>query len=513
MIYKGEFMDNKFSKSFTNFMNKTIMCLVFFLLIMNLVAIILTIIGFNKSTILFLIIAIISILAGYILLKSNLSESKTLFFILIIGLILRILWLLDIPSVPTSDFKVMYDSSINFLNGDRSMFRGTSYISRFPHLTAMVLYMALVNFLFPIKNLLVMKIINLFLALITIILIYLLTDLIFKNKLYAQISAFISAIFPPLITYTAVFCSENIAIPFYLLSIYCFIYYLKNNKNNKNRFILFICGLILSVGNFFRTIATVVLIAYILYIIIYSLNPIYKIVKDISILIISYLLITIIISTTLQNLNILERPLWNAREPSITSALRGSNYDSFGKWNEEDATFVQYHLDNYDELEQKSKEIIFNRLISHSILKTSIFILGKFTLQWIVGDFEGSIWAQLDVPEEQIEFPIKKEGSLAFQLIYTIMLILVFLGLRNRKVTNNIKEVNLLYLIIGGYGMTYMLTEEQGRYSYICCYIIIFLSIAGVDSIMQKFNYNSSKLVGKDAAQFVTKTITKYDVK
>ncbi|MDS0526004.1 glycosyltransferase family 39 protein [Clostridium sp. SHJSY1] len=482
-------MESKFSVICTNFMNKTIRKLLYLILIGNIGAIGLSIIGWNKSTIPFLIIGTISIFIGYKIIRANISNVQKLSLILIIALTLRLLWFLNIPSVPVSDFSLINEAAISFLNGDRSMFRGTEYISRFPHLTGMLLYMALINFLFPIKSIIVMKFINLFLGLIDIILIYLITDLIFKNKIYAQISAFMASVFPPLITYTTVFCSENIAMPFYLLSIYLFVHHLRN-RNSK--FQLLLCGVILSIGNFFRTIATVILIAYILYVIIYSLGAIYEKLRDIVILIISYISITLIISTTLQSLNIIEKPLWKPSESKITSVLKGSNYKSFGRFNSEDADFINEHLDNYEELKEKSKEIILDRYKSHSIFDTTLFLIEKFTLQWSVGDFEGHFWAQTDVPEEDIKFPIKQiEGSLAFQLIYFIIVTLVFIGLKNDQVLRHVKEANLLYLIIGGYGLTYLITETQGRYSYICCYIIIFLSIAGVDSVMQKFKTKS----------------------
>lgn len=489
-------MENKFSELCTIFMNSTIKFLLFLVLIADIGAIVLSIIGYNKSTIPFLIIGVVAIFIGYLIFKAKISNWKRMLYILILGMILRVLWMLNAPTIPVSDYSIIYQASVNLLNGDVSIFRGTGYISRFPHLTGMVLYMALMNFLFPLKSILVMKIINLILGLIDIILIYLIINLIFKNKIYSQISAFIAAIFPPFITYTSTFCSENIAMPFYLISIYLFVHYL---KYKKSKFELLLCGVILSLGNFLRTIAIVVLVAYLLYIIIYSLDSIYEKAKDITIMIVSYCLITIIISTTLQSLNIIARPLWQASEPKITSALKGSNYENHGRWNSEDAEFIDKNLDNYDELEEKSKEIILNRYTSHSIFSTIKFLVTKFTIQWVVGDLEGHVWAQADIPEEEIKFPVKvEEGSLAFQLIYTVALILSFVGLFNKKLLANIKEVNLFYLIIGGYGLTYLIIEEQGRYSYICCYIIIFLSIVGVDSVMHKFKHTSNTYIDKN---------------
>lgn len=476
-------MKKKFNEIFTGFMNKTIRYLLFFILIADLVAIGVTIVGGNKSTIVFLLIAAIAIWIGYILFKIDIYLHKRLIIILFIGLALRILWMLNIPSAPVSDFKLMYDSASQFLNGDRSMFYGTSYMARFPHLTITVLYMALMKFLFPINNILAMKTINLILGLLDIVLIYLLADLIFENKIYAQIAAFISAVFPAHITYTNVICSENIAIPFYMLSIYLFINYFKNHNGNIQ---LILCGISLSVGNLFRTIAAVIIIAYCMYIIIYTEDFWKKRVKNVFIVITSYFLIMVIVSTTLQNISIIETPLWVSKEPKITSILKGSNYKSFGKWNQEDADFIDKHLENYNELQEECCEIIIDRFKSNSIFRTVIFLLGKFALQWVVGDYEGSIWSQLDVSERDIRFPVKNEGSLAFQLIYTSVLVLIFIGLKNKNILKKVKEVNLLYLILGGYGITYMITEEQGRYSYICWYVIILLSIAGLDSLSGK---------------------------
>jgi hypothetical protein len=44
-----------------------------------------------------------------------------------------------------------------------------------------------------------------------------------------------------------------------------------------------------------------------------------------------------------------------------------------------------------------------------------------------------------------------------------------------------IKEINLFYLILCGYGITYLITEAQPRYSYIVSWIFIILSINGLD--------------------------------
>ena len=125
---------------------------------------------FNIGTILFTIILLISIFTGYKIINSPISNKSKIFLLIFIAFILRILWLLNANSIPTSDFKVMYDSATNLLNNDTSMFKGIGYIARFPHLTMYVIYMSLIQYCFPIYNLLILKCINLLLGLITLFL-------------------------------------------------------------------------------------------------------------------------------------------------------------------------------------------------------------------------------------------------------------------------------------------------------------------------------------------------------
>ena len=108
-------------------------------------------------------------------------KTKTKFIsLLAIGFILRLLWILNVKSVPVSDFEIMYEGAHQLLEGNTSIFHGTEYIARFPHLTIMVLYMALIIKIFPNNNLIAMKGINLILGLVTIYFVYKLAKEIFN---------------------------------------------------------------------------------------------------------------------------------------------------------------------------------------------------------------------------------------------------------------------------------------------------------------------------------------------
>ena len=74
-------------------------------------------------------------------------------------------------------------------------------------------------------------------------------------------------------------------------------------------------------------------------------------------------------------------------------------------------------------------------------------------------------------------------GKVVEQVVYAIILILVFIGLFNKKRYKEHSEINLFYIIFCGYGLFYLATEMQSRYSYIVCWLFIILAISGFEKI------------------------------
>lgn len=138
--------------------------------------------SFSIEIIIPILILAITIALELFIIKKQISTKWKIVLILLLGLILRGLWLLNINTVPTSDFRVIYECAQNLLTGDTEAFGGSGYIARFPDLTIMVLYMSVIIKIFPVSNLIVMKIFSLVFGVITIYLIYLLAKEIFNSK-------------------------------------------------------------------------------------------------------------------------------------------------------------------------------------------------------------------------------------------------------------------------------------------------------------------------------------------
>jgi len=77
------------------------------------------------------------------------TNFKVLFgSILVVSLCLRILWFLNIDSLPISDFGIMFYSGGQFIQGKVEMFQGINYFARFPHSSLTVMYFGLIQYLF-----------------------------------------------------------------------------------------------------------------------------------------------------------------------------------------------------------------------------------------------------------------------------------------------------------------------------------------------------------------------------
>ena len=407
----------------------------------------------------------------------KISQKKLFYSILFIGFSLRLIWALSTNSLPVSDYKTMYDTANNLLKGDTSSFMGLGYFARFPHLITYVLFLSQIIRFFGDNALFVVKILNVLFSTSSIIFVYLICNSIFKDYKRTLLGTFFMAILPSSILYVPVYCPENLAIPFYLASIYFFILAINNKISSLY---LLLSGLLLSVGHLFRTVAYIVIIAYLMYIVIYDTENLKIKLRNIVFLLVPFAMFFIIFSNILVACNITDRKLWSGSEPNITSFVKGSNIESGGSWNLEDSEFISNLLEDRDALEKASKERIFERYTTTPPLKLVKFFFGKFSSQWSNGDNAGASWSQTGIPENEIKIDIARKGELWYQSIYAIFLILIIKGLFNYKEYSGARIINLFYIIFCGYGMTFLILETQPRYAFIISFIFAILPVTAI---------------------------------
>lgn len=203
--------------------------------------------------------------------------------------------------------------------------------------------------------------------------------------------------------------------------------------------------------------------------------------KKIIYIVCAFSLPLIILSSVLIKKGVTDRKLWNGSEPNITSILKGSNIESYGRWNVEDADFINSFLYDRELLEYMSKEKVLDRYRQLNLLELINFFTVKFTKQWTSGDCGGAFWAQLNLSEDKVKIDINNKGNIMIQGFYSILLLLMFIGLFKRKYINN-NIINLFFIILCGYGAVFLILESQERYSFIINWIFIIFAVTGVKS-------------------------------
>ncbi|AOR25141.1 glycosyltransferase family 39 protein [Clostridium taeniosporum] len=418
-------------------------------------------------------------------LQKLLNNKNLIIFVLLISFIIRILWISLIKTIPVSDFAIMYNSGKDVFGGIFSCFHGFNYFARFTHDTIPVLYYSLF-FNFNNNPIFLIKLFNVFFSTASVFIMYCIVKELFGYK-SAIVSSILFSLFPPFIMYNSQTLSENMAIPFYLLSIYFFIKYIKNM--NKCRWIVF-SGLALSFGNLFRMVGIIFLIAYLMYLIIYK--GFKSSVKPIVITVIMFILPLYIISSFLLNNKITESHLWEPKETVLTSVLKGTNLNSFGFWNEEDSNMpIKYNYD-YDKVKEESIKLIKQRLLHSPIQKVAALYIGKLSGEVGVSDF-GAFQFTVVSSDKTLGVKILRYFEFTFLTLITIFYIFLLYfsisGLRKNKTLST--ELNLFLILSLGFTSFYLISEVQPRYSFISCWTLVIFAVAGLKT-NKLINKNSS---------------------
>ncbi|MGL5648393.1 MAG: glycosyltransferase family 39 protein [Clostridium sp.] len=445
---------------------------------------------FGKVDIIFLVITCICGALIYFLKKRNVKSRNIVICLMLVGLIIRLVWVFSINSIPVSDYNGIYSTTYEILNGDFNQLRGTEYYARFPHLTIPLMFASFMRWFFPSSTFIAVKIANCLFSTLGILGIYLLVKEIFKKERYAEIGAFLMAFYPPIILYTAVYCNENQAIPLYIFAIYLFIKYIHKEKSYLG---IFLAGITLSIGNLFRMVATIVVAAFILYILVCVDYGAKERLKKGAVLILGFIIPLVFMSFGLKGIGFTEQHLFVGSEPKITNILKGTNIESGGGWTHEDAIIPDLYNFDKEKIEEVCKGIIIERLTKTPINDLINFYYKKYTGIWSNGEFSGAYWAEHSLEDSDMKVRVSQNGIWFMKLFYLGLIVFTFIGLFNFKKIKENKKINLLYFIFCGYGIMFLITERQDRYTFIVCFIFIVLAINGINLFDEKLGESKWK--------------------
>lgn len=227
------------------------------------------VLGKQKIGIFILIIAIlilISIIFYKLCTRLNKYDKKVVIPVtLLISFTIQLVIIFLFPRLPTDDSKTVLSLALDMLyKKDYSSLQTGGYLYMFPFNFSTVLYLKTLLSIFP-DNYIVIKVFNILFSIVTTLMIYLIyKQLNYKSKENDYGVLVLAATYVPALFMCNFIYNDVIATAFLTTAIYFIIRFVKE-KSLKYIIIGSIC---LAIGNYFRSIGTIVLIAGVIYILI-----------------------------------------------------------------------------------------------------------------------------------------------------------------------------------------------------------------------------------------------------
>ncbi len=401
-----------------------------------------------------------------------LKKNKFIILLFVIAFLLRLGVVLFIHTPIISDFKTMYDASLELLQGS-SNYKTSSYFLLWGYQMGHVIYQSIL--LHIVNNVTFLKIMNALITSITVVLIYLLSKKVVKEK-YAKIMTIFYMIFPFPLLLNTVLTNQLLPVTLTLLGIYLLVGVDYTNKYISKSIMI---GLLIGVANILRSEGIVILFSIFLYslFLIIQKNNWKKVMISFLMIVFSYYTIFQGSSFLLEKTNISPNGLKNMN-PSWKFVL-GFNYDTNGMYSDSDALI-------YAGSSEKSKEIVMERLSNYQNIPE--LFLKKIKIQWINSDLSWSIGH------------IKNMGVYHFlnfinQLFILILLFLSLVGTYSifryqvfKK--NKLLEINrvciITFMILLTYFFVYLLIEVMPRYAYSLQVFEVILASIGLEYLCLK---------------------------
>lgn len=404
--------------------------------------------------------------------KEFVKKHRFLIGLFLFSFLLRLIVIFTIDTEITSDFKTMYDASLELLNGT-THYKNSIYFLTWGYQMGHVIYQSLL--LSIINSVTFLKIINALVTSLTVVFIYLLGCKIATKKAAAIASILYSIFLFPLFLNTVL---TNQLLPILLVLIAL---YLLSKLNYQNNIIIhsIIIGLLLGLSNILRSEAIVIIAAIFLYSIFLIMNKysFKKVISSFLLICISYFSLFHITSFIFIKTDISPSGLHNMN-PAWKFVL-GFNYETNGMYSDTDASL---YANNYE----LSKQVVKERVSEFN--KIPLLFLKKIKIQWFNSDLSWSLNQQIDLHTYQ-------RLNFINQLFIILFHFFAFLSIFSIMKKNFHPLQILITLILFAYFGAYLLIEIMPRYAYSMQVFEAILASVGINIFLKKINYFYKKIL------------------
>ena len=389
------------------------------------------------------------------------KKHKFIIILFFLSFFIRLVYILLVKTPIISDFKTMYDASIELLNHTHK-YRNTPYFLFWGYQMGHVFYQYILLKL--INSVLFLKIINTIITSLITVFIYLISSK-YCSKIASKTISIVYMLFPFPLFLNSVLTNQHLPLLLILISIYILI---NMDFKNKTIFKSILIGLLLGLSNILRSEAIVILFSILIFlIIICNKIKIKNLITCFSLIIISYFIITSGTSYIFKKTNISKNGLSN--QNTYWKFVCGLNHETSGVYTEEDAAI-------YSNNKELAKKEAINRF--KKVNKLPILFIKKAKILWFNSDLSWSIGHINNNKTYKIFNAIN-------QIFIVVFILLALFSINKLFKYDYVYLISFIILFI--YTGAYMLIEVMPRYAYSLHPFIAILGAYGLDNVIRLF--------------------------
>lgn len=453
-------------------------------------------IAFSKSLVLWLMVLVFFCSCALLLIRYAYAglrgESATANYVIILFSVVvpRLVWILVFDVIPQADFK-FYDSLAEKLA--RGEAAGQGYVSLFPHTYGYPSFLSLFYRLFGPDYHLAQGL-NIVLGLGIAVLVYHLGESLFSRKA-GLFSAVFWALWPSQILYASLVASEALFTFLLLLCAWLFVRVLERERPSS--FAYAGIGALLAVTNSIRPFGVIFIVAGVIIFLIQKWTFRLKLRELFNRVLIPLLslILTFTVCTSLVSAGISQAiHMEVARFPIGFNLLTGSNLQSSGRWNPEDAQLLSDKVDwgpfDPQAVQNQLKEIAFRRIQEQGLGNLSLLV-EKYKILWASDDDSITyIRTSLKADSRSKALFHSLSGYLrlacnGYFLLMVVFCLIFVLGCLIQKKGET--HAAFFFLIIIGTVITHLLLEAAGRYHYPVISLLALIAGGGVQVLCSGF--------------------------
>lgn len=436
-------------------------------------------------------------------LKLNKTSPKVVIpVVLLCSLAIQVVIIFVFPRVPTDDSQTVLSLAMNMLyNQDYSSFETGGYLHMFPFNFSTVLYLKTLLYLFP-DNYLVIKLFNIVFSTVTTLMIYLIYKQLKNNSTDRDYGVLIfAATYLPSLFLNNLIYNDVIATAFLTSCLYFLIRFIRE-KSWKT---IIIAAMLLAVGNYFRSVGVIVLIAAVLTILLNMRSIGFK--KGVASIFVLAILFNVpgwTQNVVLKSSGAVSEPVGENSAPVYMWLNMGINLERFGFWDNMDSYQIYQRDANYNKAESTElyKQEIERKLSEASLSDLAQMYYKKIIWTWTEGTYQmdrygignesssgmgggrgGGIAGSYSYTNAVTDLfqgdSVYRTGVLWVVyvmnfLMYCFIVIRLIGSIRGKRYD----EVSLILVILGFIGF-YILWEIKSRYIYPVYPLLVVLSYMG----------------------------------